>query len=172
MTDWFKDYAQTNFENLVPHHALRVLQIGAYEGDATLWLTNNRTISTQDDVDPWAGPELYAVDYAAAEQVYDRYRENWPHVYKWKMTSDEFFCSGFVGRYDFIYIDGDHDPDQVYRDGSNAWRYLDRGGLLAFDDYLWELNGLRPAEGIDRFLVETVDAEIVLFGYQVWVRKL
>jgi predicted O-methyltransferase YrrM len=78
-------------------------------------------------------------------------------------------------KYDFIYIDGDHTEEAVYRDATNAWPLLKAEGILAFDDYLWGQDvhpELRPKLAIDRFLEEK-QGEYVLLSqdYQVWVQK-
>ena len=57
-----------------------------------------------------------------------------------------------------------------------AWRLLKPGGILIFDDYLWEPNrppARRPQLAIDIFRETMVDAlEVLHEDYQVIVRKL
>lgn len=170
--DWFATFAENNFDRFVPHKPIAVVQVGVFEGDATAWLARHRHVVWQDDVDSWAGTPMPGVDYVQAETIYDEARARWPHVHKRKMSSDEFFSSSEgQPRYDFAYIDGDHDPDQTYRDGINAWHRLNPGGVLAFDDYGWERDGISPRAGIDRVLTEICPVTVLGFGYQVWVRK-
>lgn len=171
--DWFESYSQTNFDRFVPHTPLTVLQIGVFEGDATWWLAKYRHVIHQDDVDTWAGTPMPGVDYAAAEKIYDIEWARHRHVNKWKMSSDAFFAArkNDPPIYDFAYIDGDHDPEQTYRDGMNAWHLLNPGGILAFDDYGWERDGTSPRTGIDRVLSDITGFETLEFGYQVWVMK-
>jgi predicted O-methyltransferase YrrM len=40
-------------------------------------------------------------------------------------------------RADFIYIDGSHEPEEVWLDLKNYFRLLTPGGVLAGDDYKW-----------------------------------
>ncbi len=70
--NWFKD-TEKYFRH-VPIEPLRVLQIGAYTGDATEWLINNREIEYLDDVDTWKGSQESAhdlIDFIAVENFYD-----------------------------------------------------------------------------------------------------
>jgi predicted O-methyltransferase YrrM len=96
------------------------------------------------------------------------------------MTSDRFFDSyaNMLDRnqFDFIYIDGDHTADQVWKDGAKGWKYLKQGGILAFDDYEWDAGKgpqHNPKQGIDTFLeVHDGEYELLAKNWQVWLRKL
>lgn len=75
-----------------------------------------------------------------------------------------------LGKADFIYIDGDHDPEMVYIDAVNSFRYAKIGGIILFDDYNW--NDVHNA-GIDRFLEEYAGKyELMLKDYQVMIKKV
>jgi predicted O-methyltransferase YrrM len=74
---------------------------------------------------------------------------------------------------DFAYIDGDHSPEQVYKDGVAMFPKLKSGAVMVFDDYNWEHNGVRCGDGIDRFLREYADqVTIQSKGWHVITRKL
>lgn len=175
--NWFKD-VEPYFRH-VPIGPLRVLQIGTYTGDATEWLLNNREIEVIDDVDTWMGSQETAhgsIDFSEVEKYYDsRFSEN-SKVQKNKCTSDEFFY-GIPNDefYNFIYIDGDHTALQTALDGLNAFRLLQKGGVMAFDDYGWHYNGdpfLEPQKGVDAFLEVCAGRySLIERGYQVWIQK-
>ena len=173
--NWFKDVEK--YFRHVPKERLRALQVGAYTGDATLWLLNNRDVERLHDVDTWAGSEEKAhesLDFKSVEDYYDS-RTADIRVVKCKMTSDEFFNIN-EQTFNFIYIDGDHTALQTALDGLNAFKWLETGGVMAFDDYLWNYNGnpyLEPKRGVDAFL-EVCKGQYVLIesGYQVWIQKL
>ncbi len=167
---WFDQFARDNFDALVPNMALNALQIGVWTGDATAWLLGNRNVTSLLDVDCWDGPPMHNVDYAEAERVYDQRFAHCSEVVKVKAFSDDFFATN-DRTFNFIYVDGDHDPEQTYRDGVNAWNCLEPGGTLAFDDYEWQLYGVSPKSGIDRALAEMSGHELLLMAYQVWVKK-
>jgi len=85
-------------------------------------------------------------------------------------TVSETIRIGMIGEVDFIYIDGDHDPEMVYIDAVNSFRYAKIGGIILFDDYNW--NDVHNA-GIDRFLLEYAGRyELMLKDYQVMIKKL
>ena len=173
--NWFKDVEK--YFRHVPKVPLRVLQIGTYTGDATEWLLKNREIERIHDVDTWQGSveiDHESIDFSEVEKYYDS-RITDERVIKCKMTSDEFFIVNAM-RYNFIYIDGDHTAVQTALDGLNAFKCLEDGGVMAFDDYLWNYKGdrfLEPKRGVDAVL-EVCKGQYVLIesGYQVWIQKL
>jgi len=177
--NWFKNVSHF-FEAYVPHVPLRVLQIGTYTGDATEWLLANRDIERIDDVDTWEGSneeQHHSLDFNSVESVYDsRFKGN-SKVHKFKMTSDEFFNSwpSTPPTYNFIYIDGDHTAIQTALDGLNAFKLLEKGGIIAFDDYGWAYGGkafLEPKKGIDAFMsICEGEVQCLARGYQVWLVK-
>jgi predicted O-methyltransferase YrrM len=172
--NWFKDVEK--YFRHVPTTELRALQVGAYTGDATLWLLNNRNVITLHDVDTWGGSQEKAhetLDFTSVEEFYDS-RTSDLRVVKCKMTSDEFFSLNDK-TFNFIYIDGDHTSHQVAKDADNAWKLLKSGGILAFDDYLWGKDlqpELTPKPAIDRFLAKyTGEYELLSDDYQLWLKK-
>jgi predicted O-methyltransferase YrrM len=178
LPNWFESQSHF-FERILPTDVpLRVLQIGVYTGDATQWLLDNRTIEFIDDVDTWEGSAERVHDQINFDEVYETYmgrHGNNPLVNQWRYTSDQFLGNIKDKSYNFIYIDGDHTAVQVALDALNAWRLLEKGGIMALDDYLWEDNPsefLRPKRGIDAFLsVCQGEYQLIEMGYQVWIVK-
>ena len=181
--NWF-DGQKYNFEDQLTHLAgkpnLIFLQVGAYTGDATVWLMENiLTDKTSQliDVDTWEGSDEAEHSRINFENVYYHYlsRTNrYDNLHIFKATSDQVLPN-LTQRFDFIYVDGDHTSAQVARDAENAWKLLKSGGIIAFDDYLWG-QGLppetTPGPAIDRFLLaRTNEYEILVDSYQVWLRK-
>ena len=183
--NWFEMTAKKNFESqllpLAGKFALRFLQIGAFTGDATVWLVDNVLVtknSVLEDVDIWTGSdeeEHQAMDWLDVERVYDSRIAFRPNVIKYKMDSKEFLRSIEEPTYDFIYIDGDHTAEGVLQDSVLAWRLLKVGGIMAFDDYMWEdPRGVwfQPGWSIDTFVGAVKDeSEVLLSNSQVWLRK-
>jgi hypothetical protein len=182
--NWF-DGQKYNFEDQLTHLAglpdLRFLQIGAYTGDASVWLCENiltdRT-SILIDVDTWAGSDESKhslIDFEKVLSYYESRIAKYKKVVRLKMTSDKYFTGEIAAKFDFIYIDGDHTSAQVERDAENAWKLLKSGGIIAFDDYLWGQDlspELTPKPAIDRFLLtHTNKYEILVDSYQVWLLK-
>lgn len=182
--DWFT-HTIPNFEVCLAHLAgtpkARVLQIGAFTGDASHWLAENILTgegALLEDVDTWEGSKEEE-DHEQLDWVdlHQRYRERMTGrpVISWRMTSDAFFdLTKPSGLYDFIYVDGDHWAEQVGRDAQNADLALKPGGVLAFDDYNWFFHpqGQNPRDAIDRFMAEHDGRYGVLaVNSQVWLQK-
>jgi predicted O-methyltransferase YrrM len=182
--NWF-DGQRYNFEDQLTHLAdrpdLRFLQIGAYTGDASVWLCENiltNPTSVLIDVDTWEGSdesEHSKIDFDRVLAYYEARITKYQKVIRLKMTSDKYFTGEIAGKFDFIYIDGDHTAAQVERDAENAWKLLNSGGIIAFDDYLWGQDlpeHTTPKPAIDRFLLtHTNEYQILVDSYQVWLRK-
>ena len=78
--------------------------------------------------------------------------------------------------FDLIYVDGDHTRAGVLIDAFLAFRLLRPGGILIFDDYLWNLErpvDQRPQQAIDLFQSVYANELILLHaGYQkIFQRK-
>lgn len=190
MTDlpnWFASDAQKNFgEVLLPRltgRDARYLQIGAYTGDASIWLYDNLLKDTDSvliDVDTWEGSDEvahHALNWDTVENVYNARilaARNERKIVKVKLTSDYFFRNNRE-KFDFIYIDGDHTAYGVIKDAVNAFEVLNPGGIIAFDDYQWS-GGTDPADrpgmAINAFLqIYRKRVEVLVNGYQLWVTK-
>lgn len=48
-------------------------------------------------------------------------------------TSDEFFLNN-VDKFDLVFIDGNHEKNQVYRDFKNSYNALTENGIIVFHD--------------------------------------
>lgn len=182
--NWF-DGQRYNFEEHLTHLAgqpdLRFLQIGAYTGDASVWLCEN--ILTDPtcvliDVDTWTGSdeeEHTRIDFEKVLTYYESRIVRYQKVVRLKMTSDKYFAGEIAAQFDFIYIDGDHTAAQVARDAESAWKLVKSGGILAFDDYLWGQDlppETTPKPAIDEFLRKhTGEYDQLVDSYQVWLRK-
>lgn len=191
LPEWFNAYARDFFERYLKQSAGRpfhALQIGAFSGDASLWLLQNvltASSSSLVDVDTWEGSgEHDDLNFAAVEQVYDERRtafnaaslnERWE---KFKGTSDRYFRWTSLGdsSLDFVYIDGDHRAPTVLSDAVHALPLLKVGGLLAFDDYAWHSREGRlgdPGPAVDAFRdIYSERLETLDLGAQAWFRKI
>ena len=78
--------------------------------------------------------------------------------------------------YDFIYVDGSHTAPDVMTDACMAFGLLKKGGIMLFDDYLWNhVPGIlhRPKLAVDLFVtLFSEKAELLMLGYQLAVRKI
>ena len=177
--NWFRVTAEENFRALLPVHKTRALQIGAFTGDASLAILDLCPLATLTDVDTWAGSsdeeihstfdweDVYATYFRRIDPFDDR-------VSTHRTTSDDFFSYN-ERTFDFIYIDGSHETEQVARDAENAHAVLEIGGILTFDDYTWGepdfVNAPRPA--IDAFIEKHEHEYLVLArNSQAWLQRI
>jgi predicted O-methyltransferase YrrM len=186
--NWFANNGIENFENnllpLAEDKPMRMLQIGAYTGDASIWLYDNilkNSGSVLVDVDTWEGskePSHYEMNWGTVESIYDTktsQARSDRKILKIKATSDWFFKNNRE-MYDFIYVDGDHTAYGVLKDAVASYECLNVGGIIAFDDYQWSA-GLgainEPKMAIDAFSAIYGDRVVeILQGYQRWFKKI
>jgi len=186
--NWFVNDGQTNFyTHLLKNYTakpVKCLQIGAYTGDASLWLYNNvltHPDSQLVDIDTWEGsdePVHHQMNWQTIESLYDEKVKQGlkeKKITKFKGTSDKFFRSNNQ-KFDFIYVDGDHTAYGVLKDAVSAYECLEVGGIIAFDDYEWSagLGAIKePKIAIDAFSnVYSDRVQEILKGYQRWFKKI
>lgn len=185
--NWFEVSAHPSFEKyLVKYKAkpnLRFLQIGAYKGDASVWMLDNiltDQTSILFDIDTWQGSDESVhrtFDWNDVEYIYDQNILKYNNVIKLKALSRNFLDIPTNMKYDFIYIDGDHTAVGVFYDASMSWKFVKSGGIVAFDDYTWNHESSdtqkAPKIGIDLFL-KTIDGQYEMLEKtnQVWIKKI
>jgi methyltransferase family protein len=195
--NWFEMTARKNFERyLLPVRGkpdARFLQIGAYVGDATVWLMENvltDPTSLLEDVDTWQGspddPGTDGMDFVEVERLYDKRTKVWRDqgtLEKYRMTSREYFAKCVTDwgnledrseEFDFIYIDASHKASEVMHDAINAAMMLRHSGLLAFDDYRWHSGkgaAYDPGTAIDAFMSLYGDVYVIEWDAQVWIQR-
>jgi predicted O-methyltransferase YrrM len=183
--NWFAMRAQKNFEDLLPRISdkpeLKFLQLGAFTGDASVWLLDN--VLTNEgchltDVDTWQGSNEeahHSMNFNEVEQAYDEKLKNYTNVSKFKGKTLDFLRQAPIDYYNFIYVDADHTAIGTLLDAELSWDCLKAGGILAFDDYEWN-DGTgddnRPMPGINSFLERHKDELFVICkNWQLWVVK-
>lgn len=183
--DWFSAYAKPNFEKyllpLAGNPCLNFLQVGAYTGDASVWLAQNVLTDTTCqliDIDTWLGSKEEVHEKIDFNQVYKYYKsrtEIYPQIVP--IINKSFNALQFLKQsFTFAYIDGDHTAAGTLLDAELSWYRLREKGIIAFDDYEWGAHlpaSQSPKLGIDLFL-ERHEGEYELLekSLQVWIRKL
>lgn len=171
--DWFS-HNIPNFQKCIEalgESRNRFLEIGSYEGRSTCWLIEQ--IDGEGDV--------FSIDpFPNMPDIEERFMSNIREAVKGKkvMTS-HVKAPSHIGlarmidlknKFDFIYVDGDHDPATTLTDASMAWGLLRQGGVMLFDDY--EYPEAPTKCGIDGFLMGFVGKyDLLLKNYQLAVVK-
>ena len=185
--NWFASTAQANFEQfltpLAGKEKLSFLQLGAFTGDASVWMAENIITGESSilfDVDTWEGSDEQSHAEMDFNDVFATYRAK-VKPYKrilWKQLDTVSFLTSYnyIKGYDFIYIDADHTSAGVFLDAELSWRVLKPGGIMAFDDYTWQHESGRPAlapkGGIHMFLDRHAgEYEVLAINLQYWIVK-
>jgi predicted O-methyltransferase YrrM len=184
--DWTTWHFPTWFKLLRNYRWRRtdVLEIGSWEGRSAIFFLNYLPRCRLVCVDTFEGGKEHRADadlHLFLKQVENRFdanvREFRPRVEKIRARSaDGLTALGLrQRRFDIAYIDGSHLAADVYMDATLTWPLMVRGGLVIFDDYLWD-NQEGPSEiprpGIDAFLA-TIEGQyrMVWNGYQIAIVK-
>ena len=158
----------------------RILEIGCFEGLSSVFFADNlldHPSATLICVDPFMRIEKN--DHARflqnnEEQTFDyniSVCKNSNKVTVHQITSDAFFETN-NRTFNFIYIDGCHEPDFIERDMENAFRFLEPNGIMWMDDYSGG-DGIQIKNTMNKFL-ETYKGQytVIHTGYQLAIRKI
>jgi predicted O-methyltransferase YrrM len=170
--DWFSHNIPSFERHLAPLRGTpcRLLEIGSHEGRSTTWLLENVASHTDASID--------CIDI----HVQDNF---WPNIAASDGLQRVSFHRGTSqdalrvlprNAFDFVFIDGHHWTAHVLEDAVMSFPLCKTGGLIAFDDYLWDEPGFNqrgcPKPAIDFFLgAYSHKLEVLEQGLQVWIRK-
>jgi hypothetical protein len=176
--DWFTQEIPVWEEVLGPARGkpgLRYLEIGVFEGRALFWMLDSILTGpecTALAIDPFTG------DYA--DRYFDNLRKSGAEnrVTTLRGYSQIELRKQPLESFDFIYVDGSHNVDDVLEDSVLCLRLLRRGGIMIFDDYKWTgWNKVEPPENVPRTAIDIFYAvygrqfEVLHSSYQVMLRK-
>jgi predicted O-methyltransferase YrrM len=188
--DWFSNCI-VNFEYINAHFKKpsSILEIGCFEGRATCWMLEN--MLTNDGVitciDPFgirvmSAFEPYEID--PDPENLNIFTSNIAEVKLPGQTVNTMINLSVPAlaqlivdkqQYDFIYVDGSHAADAVLTDACMAFALLKPGGVMLFDDYLWDHHTDhfdRPKMSVDSFANLFINRiEVVFINYQLCLKK-
>ncbi|MBP6994044.1 class I SAM-dependent methyltransferase [Candidatus Woesebacteria bacterium] len=186
-TDWFSptiDEWDETLANYQSKPSLAFLEIGSFEGRSAIWLLENILTDPTSHltcIDTWGGSAEHqntTLDFAQVERNFDdniRISGKSTQVKKIKGRSAVELRKLAFGSYDFIYIDASHKAYNVLEDAVLSWRLLKIGGIMIFDDYVWEPQYAEidsPKLAVDSFIqCYRNRLEIVRKGMQMTIRK-
>jgi len=159
---------------------LNVLEIGSYEGLSTVFFLTSLRSATVHCVDTWQGSDEHKntlEEENSFNEIECRFDSNLnaylPRLKKFKQSSFQFFSNLKLDKFDIIYIDGSHFVDDVLIDAICAFKHLESGGYLIFDDCFWNYYPKptqNPAYAINLFL-RLKKCRIISFSSQLIVQK-
>jgi len=180
--DWFsyniKYISRVIYKYNLENKNLNILEIGSYEGLSTVFFLSLLKNSKITCIDPFEDfEENKDKDFNLIfENFLFNTKEFKNRVKLFKGTSDGFFKNNTNEEYDLIYIDGNHFSENVLKDAKNSFNRLKKGGIIIFDDFLWNYYkdpNLNPIGGIKKFLSEHFfKVKIISISYQFIIMKL
>ena len=158
---------------------INALEIGSYEGRSAIFFMKYFNKINLICVDTWFGSDEQddiKIDYKKIENNFDynikRYKNN---ITKYKGTSDDFFKLNINKNFDFVFIDGNHKYEAVLSDAQSAFKLLNKGGFILFDDFNWfgyQNIKLNPVYAMNSFIKNhEKNIEIIFACSQLLIKK-
>lgn len=156
--DWFSNNIPTWSQLLDQTRPTKVLEIGSFEGRSTCFLIDYLAKNSDIEIhciDTWEGGIEHKEGGVAPQIMSDvetRFHhnvniaiKNSPNKIKLELHKgfsdiklSNLISSGFINYFDLVYIDGSHQAPDVLIDAVLSFKLVKVGGLMFFDDYLWE----------------------------------
>lgn len=173
---WLATFAACGIRQDAP---IRALEIGSWEGLSAVFMLQTFPNLSLTCVDAWQGSDEHfdRERVRRSEGYFDHNISSFgDRVLKFKGTSYAFFDSPVAQTdYDIIYVDGSHHADDVVIDAIKGFERLKVGGLMIFDDYLWQhypRASDNPAGGVHAFLrMKRGSYKILRAYYQIIIQK-
>lgn len=127
-------------EALNPYRKLSILEIGSFEGASSVFIADTLLLHPMSKlicVDPFCTDDISTPVYSTTEGVFLDNISKSPQVDKIihkKMFGLEFY-KGNQEMFDFIYIDGSHELDDITIDFNNCLDIIKPSGIIWMDDY-------------------------------------
>lgn len=164
----------------------KILEIGCFEGLSTCFFADDYLhgyhsklicvdpFTTDDKTTPVTNETYKMFCRNIAKNPNPRHQARNGEVSVYVQTSDDYFNSSLICDFHFIYIDGSHEIQQIYRDMTNSLKRLRYDGIMWMDDYLGGSDGNRDIKNImDKFVEEhKSELEIIHSGYQLGIKRI
>lgn len=171
---------------------LNFLEIGVFEGRTSCWLIDN--ILSIESINKSKGM-LHCIDPYIAKNGEYNLRQHLGDIIFYRESSGKVLIDLIkdnIFKFDFIYVDGDHNACGLLEDLILSWKLLKVGGIMLIDDYEMEavdpwhyishkeftqnnpkLRFTHPRIAIDAFLnIYRGQFDLVIDNYQIGVKKI
>ena len=164
---------------------MNILEIGCFEGRATCWFLQNLLPEHGEIVciDTFMGGlEHEKMDFSGTREAFTN---NTNEAKRPSQNVELLDCESYVGlsnlisekrKFDLIYVDGSHTASDVLSDACMSYHLCDKGGIILFDDYLWQPEAhplITPKMAIDQFaLMFHGRVALRMIGIQMAYEKL
>ena len=156
---------------------LNYLEIGSFEGRSSVFILENLKNSRCQSVDTFSGSDEHSkINFS---KVFENFKKN-VEPYKNRININKINSNNFFQRnelyFDLIYVDGSHYAKDVYADAINSFKFLNKNGLIIFDDFVWtyyDTINNNPIGGLIPFLKENLyNIKIIYVNFQLIVQKI
>jgi hypothetical protein len=177
-------YFNQTYPKALLREKINVLEIGTYAGVSLINIINAIPNSHGIGVDMWSSYNennfLENMDALGVEKSF--YKNICTFGLENRITSIKSVSTDALikfikdgSTFDFIYIDGSHLLLDCYSDLVLAWVIIEKGGILAVDDYLYKKDSIldSPFEAVNHFLKQYEGKYKLLHkDYRVFLQKL
>jgi hypothetical protein len=202
MFNWFHDLpsgtnAKTRFEKAIEYYLEKnpakeqnlVLEVGVYTGTSLIEIIRKIPNSYGLGIDRWENYNednidiLQNIEKNNIEKVFYRNIKVAgleARIKALKGCSRDVLLELIYGKvqYDFIYVDGCHKCLDVYLDLFLSWQLLRKGGVMAIDDYLFNVDKIEerpyeyPYQAVNKFLKDNEGRyRLIDMDYRVFLHK-
>ena len=175
ITTWAAVFKNNNFSNNNPE----IIEIGSYEGCSAVFFLNYFENSKITCIETFKGSDEHSkIDFKVVKKNFFSNTRQFNHrISLYEGTSKSYFNSiNKKKKYDLIYIDGSHHYNDVLNDANNSFKFLNKNGIIIFDDFLkkyYKDLERDPILAILEFIYKhKKDINIINVGYQMIVKKL
>jgi len=170
---WLETFKLANIDTNGP---IQILEIGAYEGRSTCWMSDNILLNLNarltviDTFEDWV--EHPGAPKNRLAQCYVKntaLSKNGEKIMTYQSDSRVVLPSLLKEqkKFDFIYIDGNHSTDIVISDALAAFYLLKDNGVIIFDDYEWvDHTNEQPVKNALNIIDNLLPIKPILTNYQ------
>ena len=175
--DWFGNNINIWEKHLKYLKNFKYLEIGTFEGRSALFVRKFKNCKKIICVDPYINyrnnPHNFTMTDVckSVSAIFAKLQDNKIKLLKKKSN---FFFSKNKLMFDVIYIDGDHGYKQVKKDFNNSMKFLEKDGILIFDDFYWFVKNKKKSSCdaiLECFEIYKNELKIIFIDHQIIFKR-